>query len=347
MSTTLRTGSSAGPIQWQQHHKLSGIERAGTGAEGFRYDRHGNLLAWTDGNGVVWTMEYGPFDLPVARTDGEGHRWQYRYDKDTLQLTEVINPQGESYLYVLDNCGRVTEEHDWGGVVWRYRYDADGLYTAKVNGLEETILYSRDAAGRLAEIITPEGKTQYAYDKSGRLTGIFSPDGISQRTGYDERGRVNVTTQGRRAIEYHYPDEHTVIRCILPPEDERDRHPDESLLKTTYRYNAAGELAEVILPGDETLTFSRDEAGREVLRHSNRGFACEQGWNAAGQPVSLSASAPDFFRKKPHGAGWFPHWYGSTVTTARVMCRLSPAGKITDGKHGGSTGWTGTARSWR
>ncbi|STG53560.1 putative Rhs core protein [Escherichia coli] len=40
---------------------------------------------------------------------------QYRYDKDTLQLTEVINPQGESYLYVLDNCGRVTEEHDWGG----------------------------------------------------------------------------------------------------------------------------------------------------------------------------------------------------------------------------------------
>lgn len=282
-------GGQSVRLQWQQHHKLSGIERAGTGAEGFRYDRHGNLLAYTDGNGVVWTMEYGPFDLPVARTDGEGHRWQYRYDKDTLQLTEVINPQGESYLYVLDNCGRVTEERDWGGVVWRYRYDADGLCTARVNGLEETILYSRDAAGRLAEVISPEGKTQYAYDKSGRLTGIFSPDGTSQRTGYDERGRVNVTTQGRRAIEYHYPDEHTVIRCILPPEDERDRHPDESLLKTTYRYNAAGELTEVILPGDETLTFSRDEAGREVLRHSNRGFACEQGWNAAGQLTSQRA----------------------------------------------------------
>ena len=100
---------------------------------------------------------------------------------------------------------------------------------------------------------------------------------------------MNVTTQGRRAIEYHYPDEHTVIRCILPPEDERDRHPDESLLKTTYRYNAAGELTEVILPGNETLTFSRDEAGREVFRHSNRGFACEQGWNAAGQLTSQRA----------------------------------------------------------
>ncbi|HBV0578574.1 TPA: RHS repeat protein, partial [Escherichia coli] len=51
----------------------------------------------------------------------------------------------------------------------------------------------------------------------------------------------------------------------------------------------AGELAEVILPEDETLTFSRDEAGREVLRHSNRGFACEQGWNAAGQLTSQRA----------------------------------------------------------
>ncbi len=296
-------GGQSVRLQWQQHHKLSGIERAGTGAEGFRYDRHGNLLAYTDGNGVVWTMEYGPFDLPVARTDGEGHRWQYRYDKDTLQLTEVINPQGESYRYILDNCGRVTEERDWGGVVWRYRYDADGLCTARVNGLEETILYSRDAAGRLAEVISPEGKTQYAYDKSGRLTGIFSPDGTSQRTGYDERGRVNVTTQGRRAIEYHYPDEHTVIRCILPPEDERDRHPDESLLKTTYRYNAAGELTEVILPGDETLTFSRDEAGREVFRHSNRGFACEQGWNAASQLVTQRAG---FFPEETTWGGLLP-----------------------------------------
>lgn len=310
-------GGQSVRLRWQQHHKLSGLERTGTGAEGFRYDRHGNLLAYTDGNGVVWTMEYGPFDLPVARTDGEGHRWQYRYDKDTLQLTEVINPQGESYLYVLDNCGRVTEEHDWGGVVWRYRYDADGLCTARVNGLEETILYSRDAAGRLAEVITPEGKTQYAYDKSGRLTGIFSPDGTSQRTGYDERGRVNVTTQGRRAIEYHYPDEHTVIRCILPPEDERDRHPDESLLKTTYRYNAAGELAEVILPGDETLTFSRDEAGREVLRHSNRGFACEQGWNAAGQPVSQRAG---FF---PEEATW-----GGLVPSLVREYRYDSAGNV-------------------
>lgn len=186
-------GGQSARLQWQEHHKLSGIQRSGTGAEGFEYDRHGNLLAYTDGNGVAWKMEYGPFDLPVARTDGEGNRWQYRYDKDTLQLTEVINPQGESYLYILDNAGRVTEERDWGGVTWRYQYDADGLCTGKVNGLEETTYYGWDAAGHLASVTTAEGKTQYAYDQTGRLTGIFSPDS-EQRTAYDERGRVSVVT---------------------------------------------------------------------------------------------------------------------------------------------------------
>ncbi|WP_259282425.1 type VI secretion system tip protein TssI/VgrG [Escherichia coli] len=107
------------------------------------------------------------------------------------------------------------------------------------------------------------------------------------------------------AGEEIFCDEHGRVRVKFnwdrynpAPEDERDRHPGESLLKTTYRYNAAGELTEVILPGDETLTFSRDEAGREVLRHSNRGFACEQGWNAAGQPVSQRAG---FF---PEEATW-------------------------------------------
>ncbi|WP_082806304.1 RHS repeat-associated core domain-containing protein [Kluyvera intermedia] len=273
-------------LQWQEHHKLSGLQRSGSGAEGFAYDRHGNLLTYTDGNGVPWQMGYGPFDLPVSRTDGEGHRWQYRYDKDTLQLTEVISPQGESYRYVLDPMGRVAEEHDWGGVSWRYTYDPDGLSLSKTNGLDETLRYGHDAAGRLATVTAPEGKTRYAYNKTGRLTAIFSPDS-EQRTGYDERGRVQVVTQGKRAIEYHYPDAQTVTRCILPPED--GKHPDETLLKTTYRYNPAGELVQVVLPGGEMLAFARDEAGREIRRVGSRGFAEEHEWDEAGQLLSQRA----------------------------------------------------------
>lgn len=43
-------------------------------------------------------------------------------------------------------------------MVWHYCYNADGLCTTRVNGLEEIIFYSQDAADRLTEVITPEGK---------------------------------------------------------------------------------------------------------------------------------------------------------------------------------------------
>ncbi|EHM3443951.1 TPA_asm: hypothetical protein GNC35_003053 [Salmonella enterica subsp. enterica serovar Enteritidis] len=47
MSLRVPGGQSA-KLQWQQHHKLSGLSRSGTGPEGFIYDRHGNLLGYTD-----------------------------------------------------------------------------------------------------------------------------------------------------------------------------------------------------------------------------------------------------------------------------------------------------------
>lgn len=128
--------------------------------------------------------------------DGEGYCWQYCYDKDMLQFIEVINLQGELYCYILDNCGWVMEECDWGGVVWCYCYDVDGLCIVRVNGLEEIIFYSWDVVGCLVEVIMLEGKMQYVYDKFGRLMGIFSLDGILQCIGYDECGWVNVIIQG-------------------------------------------------------------------------------------------------------------------------------------------------------
>lgn len=137
------------------------------------------------------------------------------------------------------------------------------------------------------------------------LTGVGWSDSWSEYAWVREQGnRVDIISQGAMLrFAFDGDSDTAVIRCILPPEDERDRHPDESLLKTTYRYNAAGELTEVILPGDETLTFSRDEAGREVFRHSNRGFACEQGWNAASQLVTQRAG---FFPEETTWGGLLP-----------------------------------------
>ncbi|ESD11790.1 hypothetical protein HMPREF1598_00057 [Escherichia coli 907710] len=55
------------------------------------------------------------------------------------------------------------------------------FFVEKINCLGEIILYDRDAAGHLAEVITQEDKSLYPFEKSGRLMGIFSPGGTSQR----------------------------------------------------------------------------------------------------------------------------------------------------------------------
>ncbi|MLA12575.1 hypothetical protein D4F64_24205, partial [Salmonella enterica subsp. enterica] len=181
-------------------------------------------------------------------------------------------------------------------------------------------------------------KTQYAYDRTGRLTGIFSADGTEQRTAYDERGRVTVVTQGRRATEYHYPDERTVTRCILPPEEERDKHPDEQLLKTTYRYNAAGELEHITLPGGETLAFTRDEAGREIRREGSGGFVQAQEWNSANQLISQRAGY--------YPASSAPGTPPSLYTALSRDYRYDNAGNLTDVTERGDTG-SETRREYR
>ncbi|HGD8002946.1 TPA: RHS repeat-associated core domain-containing protein [Escherichia coli] len=264
-------------------------------------------VSHTDGIRLKLTYHASGYLKAIHRTDN-GIQTLATYEQDARgRLTEADAQLDYHLFYEYDAADRIIRWSDNDQTWSRFTYDEQGR-CVNVTGADGYYNATLDYSDGCTTVTDGKGTHRYYYDPDGNILREEAPDGSTTTYEWDEfhhllarhspAGRVNVTTQGRRAIEYHYPDEHTVIRCILPPEDERDRHPGESLLKTTYRYNAAGELTEVILPGDETLTFSRDEAGREVLRHSNRGFACEQGWNAAGQPVSQRAG---FF---PEEATW-------------------------------------------
>ncbi|HGU9140803.1 TPA: zincin-like metallopeptidase toxin domain-containing protein [Escherichia coli] len=231
-------GGQSVRLQWQQHHKLSGIERAGTGAEGFRYDRHGNLLAYTDGNGVVWTMEYGPFDLPVARTGGllPSLVREYRYDSagNVSGVTSREDYGRETRReYRLDRNGQVTAVTASGtGLGYgegdeSYGYDSCGYLKAQSAGRhrisEETERYA--GGHRLKQA----GNTQYDYDAAGRMvsrtkhrdgyrpeTERFRWDSRDQLTGYcsaqgeqweyrhDASGRRTEKRCDRKKIRFTY-----------------------------------------------------------------------------------------------------------------------------------------------
>ncbi|EHH7648977.1 type IV secretion protein Rhs [Escherichia coli] len=277
----------------------------------YEWDEFHHLLARHSPAGRVEKFEYNAAHGQLSRyTAADGAEWLYRYDERGL-LSNITDPAGQTWTQLCDERGLPVSLVSPQGEETRLAYTAQGLLSGIFRQDERRLGIEYDHHNRpetLTDVMGREHHTEYSgHDLPVKMRG---PGGQSVRLQWQQHHKLSGLERAETGAEGFRYDRHgnllaytDGIRCILPPEDERDRHPDESLLKTTYRYNAAGELTEVILPGDETLTFSRDEAGREVFRHSNRGFACEQGWNAASQLVTQRAG---FFPEETTWGGLLP-----------------------------------------
>uniref|UniRef100_UPI000A326751 PAAR domain-containing protein n=1 Tax=Xenorhabdus beddingii TaxID=40578 RepID=UPI000A326751 len=267
--------------EYDRHHRVSLSDRPNNSLERFGHDRHGNLTEWTDARGVNWHIEYGPFDLPVARVDGEGNRWQYRYDLNSLQLLEVVNPQGESYRYTLDADGRVVTETDYAGTRWHYAYDGNGHCIEKRDALDQVTRYEYDAAGRMIAMHTPEGTTTYRYDILGRLREVAGPDGAPLTFDYDDQDRQIKEVQPHGDITRDYPDSATAESTF--------RAPDGRCWQAKTQANKVGELRLLSISGGHTLRLERDEDGQEWHRQSDKGFILRQAHSLMGQLTAQRA----------------------------------------------------------
>ncbi|MBI6547643.1 PAAR domain-containing protein, partial [Xenorhabdus lircayensis] len=279
-----RLASGGGALwlwDYDRHHRLALSDRPNNSLERFRHDRHGNLTEWTDARSVKWHIEYGPFDLPIARVDGEGNRWQYRYDHNSLQLLEVINPQGESYRYTLDAEGRVVTETDYAGTQWHYAYDGNGNCIEKRDALNNITRYEYDAAGRMTAMHMPEGTTTYRYDILGRLLEVTAPDSELLTFEYDDKDRMVKEVQPYGEIQRDYPDRATAERTLQTP--------DGRCWQVSTQANNVGELKLLSINGEHTLSLERDGDGHEWHRQSDRGFILRQAHSLMGQLTAQRA----------------------------------------------------------
>ncbi|ROP59946.1 RHS repeat-associated protein [Enterobacter sp. BIGb0383] len=238
------------------------------------YDKHHNLVSYTDGNGALWRQEFGPFDLLVSRTDAEGRCWRYDYDKESQQLTAVIGPDGNRWQWWLDAAGQVVRERDMAGTQTRYEYDEDGLCIAVINGEGESRHFVYDGRGLLLRESSGDESTDYQYDTAGRLTAVTSGENES-RFEYDDRDRVVAEWHNEQHIRRAFDDTaRTVSRTLQWSEEDAE-------LTSLYRYSKTGELQEVVLPDGAALTLTRDAAGREATRSAGE-FARAREYNLMG-----------------------------------------------------------------
>ena len=245
------------------------IEDASGGRKQLQWDRHGQLVCYTDCSGYKTTYTYEPwgnltetrgeegshltheYDARgnrVSSTDAEGRTTRYQYNR-AGDLTGVILPDGSEQLLTRDKRGHLTESRQ-GGLVREYHYDLAGRLTGLTNENRRPYKFSYDAMDRLTEEVAFDGRTQrYRYDMAGQL--ILRQDGdITHHYQYDDAGQlIQLHSTGAKG-------------------DTRTQH---------YRYTDAGQTAEV-----------RDDTGGVSWRYDAGGRIAEEvqtAYNVDGEAI--------------------------------------------------------------
>ncbi|MDR7343348.1 RHS repeat-associated protein [Pantoea alhagi] len=162
---------------------------------GYRYDRFGRLQTLINPNGDRWRFEYDNGERLLAQYDWAGRRTAYRYTQQgqVAEVTRASLTEGEAaqrQRYGYDALGRVVTkqtadshtEYFYGAREVKIRRTTLRAWQQATAGgeepqWEETLSFSRDAAGNLTAEENHGGRWQHAYDALGNLRVTTAPDG--------------------------------------------------------------------------------------------------------------------------------------------------------------------------
>lgn len=200
------------------------------------YDKVGNRLMVTDGNGQVTRYEYDERDAlkevresPNAWTDPNATPAELivtEYQHDHLgNLTRIVRAKGDTANeratdYTYDGLNRVrteTQHPNWpstsGALVSDYTYDQNGNRVTAKDPLGQVTAMRYDNLNRLTQILYSDGgrtpNVVYTYDANDNRTTMVDGTGVTVYA-YDEMDRLlSVTTPGdkkqqTRTVAYRY-----------------------------------------------------------------------------------------------------------------------------------------------
>lgn len=239
-------------LEWSPGGRL--LHRTGPdgSTESWGWDNEGNCTSHTDATGATARFAYTHFDLLVSRTCSDGARYDLAYDTE-LRLTQVTNPQGHSWEYTYDAVGNLVSECDFDGRRSSYARDALGRAASRTTPLGHRITTSFDALGRPLSKDVDGEITSFAYDASGNVIRVSSPMSTVEFE-RDVLGRVLAETVDGRTTRFTYDELGQLISRTTP-----------TGAHTTFGYDTVGNRSHVVT-GQHTLTYGRDEFGRELAR---------------------------------------------------------------------------------
>ncbi|QWT19808.1 hypothetical protein KPL74_18935 [Bacillus sp. NP157] len=161
---------------------LSGVSRMTK----LDYTPSGQVSRFVDPDEVTLEFRYDDAQRVVAIIDASGNRVDYELDAADQRLKEVVKDAKGTMVRQLertfDALGRIASEKDGMGRISHFTYDELDRWTGTTDGAGNRIAATRDALGRLRDVIGDvsgvQAKVVNAYDPLDQTLSIEDPKGL-------------------------------------------------------------------------------------------------------------------------------------------------------------------------
>jgi len=282
----------------------------------FTYDQYGNLVEVRNGLDQVTTFEYDQVGNQVAVVDALGHRSTREYDL-LNRPTLVRTPLGNTTRMAYDGNGNLMTVTDPLNRGTRFEFDSLNQLTRVLDPAGGAVSYSYDLFGNLVRQVDPNGHAyEFGHDDLDRQVRTVDPMGQVTTVEHPPYCGITVTTDA----EGHATTLCRDVTCQVTERafsdgsafafsyDTEGRRVGASSLRggtcgsfrygtrtygsdveeTTFGYDADSRLTSLTYPGEHTLGFAWDDAGRLSSLTDIHGTATVYGYDAGNRLTTVT-----------------------------------------------------------
>ena len=292
--------------------KLEKVEDGDKRALTFKYNGEGLVESVKDPMGHTVSYTYKEKQLASVTLEGK-ERWKFEYESPHL-LTKITD--GREHVTTIKyeaTTHKVTEE-EYGGHKRKWEYKTNETKITEPNGSET--LQTFNSAGEPTKVIRAKGKseettTEYEYEGSTfARTKMKDGDGHEWKYGYESEGnKTSETDPNKDERKWTYDKKHDV-ESETTPEGETttyklnsnglpevvERPIGSETQKTEYKYDAKGDLEEVIPPLKHATKYTYDAAGDKEIETDPEGD--ERKWKYNEDSQVTEETSPRGFKTK-------------------------------------------------
>ncbi|EEB0429602.1 type IV secretion protein Rhs, partial [Salmonella enterica subsp. enterica serovar Oakland] len=271
----------------------TGIQDATGSSKTMRWNRYGQMVAFTDCSGYETKYEYDRFGQMTAVHREEGQSIYRSYNRRG-QLTAVRDSQGRETHYDYNDAGDLITVTGPDGNRTETQYDGWGkALSTTQGGLTRRMEY--DAAGRVTQLTNENGShSAFTWDTLDRLTQQTGFDGRVQRYGYDVTGQLIRSEDEDLVTHSHYDaSDRLTHRTVNGEEAERWQYDEHGWL-TELSHLSEGQRVAVYYGYDnkgrlirERQTVSDPQTNELLWQHETLQGYSEQGLANRFKPDNL------------------------------------------------------------